>query len=371
MTRTPSRSPVLDSILPNIRKQIKAYGPGGKIPTIRELSESLGASQVTVRQAIQVLEQEGLVKAYVGRGTYVTEAKQDSPRNTAKTITVLRSDWPSRRGDELTRAIYNTAKANAYRPVVVTYSDYEQIRDLLAPAIVSDAYVLQPTARCSVELLAFMRSLSANIVVEGMNMGSTDVDSTCANLPQMYYMGLQYLAERGHQRVTLASGEPRKLMQPMHVETCSTLSRSMGLEDPEYPICFAPTQPGECSTKSAREYFAQFIQTHHGKLPFTGMLVFSYASAVGILEALEQAGIRMNDDIEIVVMDNPDIDTELAKDLNIVGVTSQTIGQTIINRLEERWNTADVGHDVVLIVPTFKKAGVRLNHESSINVTMK
>lgn len=45
--------------------------PGTKLASERELSEELGASRMTVRRAIEILEGEGLVARYPVRGTFV------------------------------------------------------------------------------------------------------------------------------------------------------------------------------------------------------------------------------------------------------------------------------------------------------------
>ncbi len=49
---------------------------GTKIASERDLSEELGASRMTVRRAIEVLEREGLVKRYPGRGTFVADTRE-------------------------------------------------------------------------------------------------------------------------------------------------------------------------------------------------------------------------------------------------------------------------------------------------------
>jgi GntR family transcriptional regulator len=44
---------------------------GGQIPTLEQLIAESGASRVTVRQALTLLEQNGLLERYRGRGTFV------------------------------------------------------------------------------------------------------------------------------------------------------------------------------------------------------------------------------------------------------------------------------------------------------------
>lgn len=45
--------------------------PGERLPTLVELQQALGVSRVTVRQAMDVLESEGLIDRSAGRGTFV------------------------------------------------------------------------------------------------------------------------------------------------------------------------------------------------------------------------------------------------------------------------------------------------------------
>lgn len=56
-----------------ISKQAKGYQQGEKLPNENVLSEELGVSRTTLREAIRILVNEGLLIVYRGRGTYVSE----------------------------------------------------------------------------------------------------------------------------------------------------------------------------------------------------------------------------------------------------------------------------------------------------------
>src|SRR5271165_4706358 len=47
---------------------------GDRISTIEELERELGIARVTVRQAIEILYAEGLLRSHQGKGTFVTRA---------------------------------------------------------------------------------------------------------------------------------------------------------------------------------------------------------------------------------------------------------------------------------------------------------
>lgn len=81
--RTPLARPDAGSRVPRylqvasaLRRRIsEGFWPvGGRIATLEELETEFGVARVTVRQAIDLLASEGLVKSHQGRGTFVTKA---------------------------------------------------------------------------------------------------------------------------------------------------------------------------------------------------------------------------------------------------------------------------------------------------------
>ena len=57
-----------------------AWRPGQQLPTLQELVATFGVSRVTVRQAVAILENEGLVWRRQGKGTFVAEGAATSRR---------------------------------------------------------------------------------------------------------------------------------------------------------------------------------------------------------------------------------------------------------------------------------------------------
>lgn len=70
-----SRVPRYLQVASVLRRRIRdgLWSVGDKIATLEELEREFSVARVTVRQAIDLLQSEGLVKSFQGRGTFVTK----------------------------------------------------------------------------------------------------------------------------------------------------------------------------------------------------------------------------------------------------------------------------------------------------------
>jgi len=60
--------------------------PGDQLPAERDLAESFGVSRTAVREAVKALREKGLVEAYTGRGTFVTNGTSQAIRQSLNLI---------------------------------------------------------------------------------------------------------------------------------------------------------------------------------------------------------------------------------------------------------------------------------------------
>ena len=84
--RVPSRRSLRHSIADLLRERVVAgeFGPGDRLPSEPELARELGVSRSSLRAAITLLEEDGLVWRRHGSGTYVTDRpplRNDLSRN--------------------------------------------------------------------------------------------------------------------------------------------------------------------------------------------------------------------------------------------------------------------------------------------------
>src|SRR3954452_24500925 len=73
----PSRLSLRYSIASGLRRRVAAgdLSPGERLPSEPELARSLGVSRSSLRAAIALLEEDGLVRRLHGSGTYVTHPR--------------------------------------------------------------------------------------------------------------------------------------------------------------------------------------------------------------------------------------------------------------------------------------------------------
>jgi GntR family transcriptional repressor for pyruvate dehydrogenase complex len=60
--------------------------PGDQLPAERDLAQRFGVSRTAVREAVKALREKGLVEAYTGRGTFVTNGRSQAMRQSLDLI---------------------------------------------------------------------------------------------------------------------------------------------------------------------------------------------------------------------------------------------------------------------------------------------
>lgn len=88
MYKTIQPSRLYEQIVEQIQQSVLsgALKPGDQLPPERELAERFGVSRTAVREAIKTLREKGLVEAYAGRGTFITDVSSQPVRDSLARI---------------------------------------------------------------------------------------------------------------------------------------------------------------------------------------------------------------------------------------------------------------------------------------------
>jgi GntR family transcriptional regulator len=83
MLRADSSVPLYKQLYHQLRVKIEQGGfeIGAKLPSERELAACHGISRITARRAVDILRDEGYIRIFQGKGSYVAHARQHAPSN--------------------------------------------------------------------------------------------------------------------------------------------------------------------------------------------------------------------------------------------------------------------------------------------------
>ena len=123
---------VTDEAIARIRDLIKSGGlrPGDRLPPEKELSESLGLSRNSLREAVKALEMINILDVRRGDGTYVTNLRPSSAMDAMSFVLELQQDETILDLLEVRRML--EAAAGAKAAALITSEQVQQLRDLLA-----------------------------------------------------------------------------------------------------------------------------------------------------------------------------------------------------------------------------------------------
>src|ERR1700756_1595322 len=82
MYRAVKTSRLYEQIVKQVEDSITSgqLKPGDQLPAERDLAQNFGVSRTAVREAVKTLREKGLVEAYSGRGTFVTNGTSQAIR---------------------------------------------------------------------------------------------------------------------------------------------------------------------------------------------------------------------------------------------------------------------------------------------------
>lgn len=124
-----------------------ALKPGDQLPPERELAEQFGVSRTAVREAVKALREKGLVEAYPGRGTFITDGTSYSIRQSLDRVMKIGQAEGSAYLAEVREILEPEIAALA-----ATRADEEDLANMRGPVSVMDEAKKDPDAYIEADL---------------------------------------------------------------------------------------------------------------------------------------------------------------------------------------------------------------------------
>lgn len=305
-----SRYPVYAQIEGQLMELIKggAFEPTEPLPDERSFSASLGVTRVTLRRALAKLEHAGLVYKIRGKGVF--------PRKVVSDASFVRFDVPNRRAV----AIAMPELWESHPEQHIRLAEAERLRrgrvETMVMGHVSEADELAHLARCqevirgvlfhrwgtqaSLGNIEAARRFKLHVLVCGNGKERFDTDFVGADVSGCFRRVTEHFIAAGHRDILFVSQNVP--LEPKAVEVYTDTVRAAGLR---------PLTVGRyaCPPFSSREraevnvMMQGYLETAavlRGKLKATAIIAESPCCCVGVLKALDEAGVAVPEDVELL-----------------------------------------------------------------------
>ncbi len=302
---TEDGKPKYFSLMEHLKADIVSgvISPGEKLPSENELSQKYSLSRHTVRKALGILEQDGYVEAFHGKGTYCSENMNHARKSkNIAVITTYISDYIFPR---LIQGMDNILSESGYSIILKNTGNSRQkeakcLEELLKKDI--DGLIIEPSKS---EMICKHRNLYENLDKLGIPyIFIQGIYSEMKNQPHILmddarggYLVTRYLLELGHRNIVgfFKADDIQGLER--HKGYVKALQEAGISYDPDNVVWFHTEDRKVKPGLVARE----MAETKN--LP-DGIVCYNDQIAVQVMEELEKAGIRIPEDISITGYDN-------------------------------------------------------------------
>lgn len=342
--------------------------PGDRLPTIRELMQRFGASQMVVQRAFQQLKSRGLIASQVGRGTYFlaegaaapvgmqpARARAAESAPTLRSVLLLRRSVSIVRGRMLIEGLQQRFSAEGQRVLEVAYTDPEHARSMLKGLPRFDACVVQSSFKTiPVELLAALRDKTDVLAVDGMALIGADVESVGVEWGEPLTRAVQRLQAHGHRRIACASTAQPFLATQLGWRRFEGLQREA---DMELQAIAVPHFPGA-------EYEAALVEALRVQqakaAPCTALVAWGIEDGERFRAGLASIGLEVPAALSVVLLGRTDLVNEHADFFDTFGCSVADQVEGLYSAVHERWRDSARPYGVRL-VPVAERAGRSLS----------
>ena len=283
------RSNKSEELCVRLRQRIATMRDGDPFPTVRQLMAEYNVSQSTVTPAINLLKEKGLLKAYVGRGSFV--CKQAVPPR----LLLLQNNWPSIFFSRMAEIIREGAEENGFEFSLERY-DYEyditqSLSNFDADIIVLDGItndLLTPE-----QVLAISRS-PAPVILSRNTVPVKEINYVCGDNSAAGFNAANYLIRRGHRKLALLINEPHLYTVESFRRGFASCARAHGCV---VTILDCDMKPGDHPDRQIKAFVADYVA---GRYDFTALASVSCNGAVIAHRLLTEHGIRVPQDLSII-----------------------------------------------------------------------
>lgn len=278
------------------------YKKGFLLPTEISISKQYGVNRSTVRTALQMLSDEGLIEKKAGKGTTVIGPKNKINRKkngTSATNENVGFLLPP--GNSITEAFYS----NLF--YVLERELQKRGCSLIYSTLKVDDNILDVISTLGLEAIVFVSNTEQKHIKEAivhkipsvlLNNYSPLVPSILSDNEQGAYLAGKHLVEYGHTNILVLAGVHEYTSNKERLSGFKRAIEEFGIELDEENFLISKSWEVEAGAYCIKEY----CKTH--KLNATAVFGLNDRLAFGAMQALHQMGLDVPDDISVMGYDN-------------------------------------------------------------------
>lgn len=342
---------------------------GDRLPTIRELMQRFGLSQMSVQRVVQHMKARGLVDSQVGRGTFFlsqgarnnesqelneSAATGDLKHTTSRSVLLLRRSISIVRGRAIVERLHQRFVDEGHRVLEVSYSDPAHAHAVLNGLPRFDACVIQSSYRSiPIEVLAAIRAKADVIAVDGTALVGADVEAVGTEWGEPLAEAVRKLLQRGHKKLAFAATSLPLLATQLGFRRCEYLQNS--LVDASLQALKVPMLPdGEYAQNLVTELKARMGDD--GKLPFTALITLGIEDGARFRQMLLDIGVSIPDNLSVVLLGRTDLPNEHCDFFETIGCSVEDQAEALFQTISRRWADSTLPYGVHL-TPVTRRLG--------------
>jgi DNA-binding LacI/PurR family transcriptional regulator len=339
--------PMYQQILNEIRTRIarREWLADTQLPTEAELEAMLRVSRVTIRQALSAAVEEGLIVRLAGKGTFVSGKEiSTSMAKTEGFIGYIVPHLSSSFNVQILLGVESILRDRGYHLIFCnSEGDLSKENQLIQNLEIDKmaGYIVQPVyAQSNDRTLFNVVSKGTRVVFIDRNIPGVQADSVMSNHFEGGRQVVRHLIDQGYKNIAYLAREPIQL--PSIAERLHGYQTAMADFDlkPRAPfIVGGPIELGYLQDQNSStlhenlvvEKIATFLR--EAERP-EAIVAMNDLVAMLVLEAAEQVGLRIPDDLGVVGFD--DLDCADARDLTTMAQRPFEIGSEAARLLLKR-----------------------------------
>lgn len=306
---------------------------GVLLPSEREISIRFSVERTTVRKALQLLVDDGLVEKKAGVGTKVIfrkmGRKKDSVSEHKKVIGFFMSD-DAQNGFSITQPFYAQlfycleieCKKKDYQLMYASVNEETNIRELLDS---QDFYLIIFVSILADQFADIVKN--AHVPALFVNNTSDSGVSLSYDNAEGTYLMMKYLYQMGHREIAIISASEKYFSTKRKMEGIFRATKELGFRIKKSNIIYS----GNWDYQNGYNCTRELLEGRDRKDYPTTIFAFNDFMAIGAIQALKDMSLRIPEDISVAGFDNIDMLKYMERDLTTIDTDIPLMARMILD----------------------------------------